>query len=78
MPGTDEELQTDRLFPAEGGLDHGRLGNGYQGPAVLFGAKSYAVLWDSYITSPYQWFEIWDFGYYQKIAEFGYTGTDAP
>jgi Gpi18-like mannosyltransferase len=44
-----------------------------------FGAKSYAVLWDSYITSPYQWFEIWDqwdFGYYQKIAEFGYTGTD--
>jgi len=44
-----------------------------------FGAKSYAVLWDSYITSPYQWFEIWDqwdFGYYQKIAEFGYSGTD--
>jgi Mannosyltransferase (PIG-V) len=44
-----------------------------------FGAKSYAVLWDSYITSPYQRFEIWDqwdFGYYQKIAEFGYSGTD--
>ena len=44
-----------------------------------FGAKSYAVLWDNYITSPYQWFEIWDqwdFGYYQKIAEFGYSGTD--
>jgi len=44
-----------------------------------FAAKSYVVLWDSYITSPYQWFEIWDqwdFGYYQKIAEFGYTGTD--
>jgi hypothetical protein len=44
-----------------------------------FGATSYAVLWDSYITSPYQWFEIWDqwdFGYYQKIAEFGYSGTD--
>ena len=44
-----------------------------------FGAKSYAALWDSYITSPYQWFEIWDqwdFGYYQKIAEFGYSGTD--
>lgn len=43
------------------------------------GAKSYAVLWDNYITSPYQWFEIWDqwdFGYYQKIAEFGYSGTD--
>jgi hypothetical protein len=44
-----------------------------------FGATSYAVLWDNYITSPYQWFEIWDqwdFGYYQKIAEFGYSGTD--
>jgi len=36
MPGIDEELQTDRLFPAEGGLDRGRLGPGYQGPAVLF------------------------------------------
>ena len=44
-----------------------------------FGAMSYAVLWDNYITNPYQWFEIWDqwdFGYYQKIAEFGYSGTD--
>src|SRR6266850_941629 len=44
-----------------------------------FGAMSYAVLWDSYITNPYQWFGIWDqwdFGYYQKIAEFGYSGTD--
>src|SRR5438132_13231786 len=44
-----------------------------------FGATSYAVLWDKYITSPHQWFEIWDqwdFGYYQKIAEFGYSGTD--
>ena len=44
-----------------------------------FGATSYAVLWDKYVTSPHQWFEIWDqwdFGYYQKIAEFGYSGTD--
>ena len=44
-----------------------------------FGAISYAVLWDRYITSPHQWFAIWDqwdFGYYQKIAEFGYSGTD--
>lgn len=44
-----------------------------------FGALSYAVLWDRYITSPHQWFAIWDqwdFGYYQKIAEFGYSGTD--
>jgi hypothetical protein len=49
--------------------------------ALLFfvGAKSYEVLWDNYITSPYQWFEIWDqwdFGYYQKIAEFGYSSAD--
>ena len=44
-----------------------------------FGATSYAVLWDKHVTSPHQWFEIWDqwdFGYYQKIAEFGYSGTD--
>ena len=43
-----------------------------------FGAMSYAVLWDNYITNPYHWFGIWDqwdFGYYQKIAEFGYSGT---
>ena len=25
-----------------------------------FGATSYAVFWDQYITSPHQWFEIWD------------------
>jgi Mannosyltransferase (PIG-V) len=44
-----------------------------------FGATSYAVLWDKYIARPHQWFEIWDqwdFGYYQKIAELGYSGTD--
>ena len=44
-----------------------------------FGAMSYAVLWDNYITNPYQWFGIWDqwdFGYYQEIAHFGYSGTD--
>ena len=35
MLGTDEELQTDRLFPVKRGLDRGRLGNGYQGAAVL-------------------------------------------
>jgi hypothetical protein len=46
---------------------------------LFVGAKSYEVLWDNYITSPYQWFEIWDqwdFGYYQKIAEFGYSSAD--
>jgi Gpi18-like mannosyltransferase len=44
-----------------------------------FGAMSYAVLWDNYTTSPNQWFGIWnqwDFGYYQEIAEFGYSGND--
>ena len=44
-----------------------------------FGGTSQGVLWDKYITNPQQWFEIWDqwdFGYYQKIAEFGYSGTD--
>lgn len=44
-----------------------------------FGAMSYAVLWDNYITNPYQWFGIWDqwdFGYYQEIAQFGYSATD--
>src|SRR5262245_13209879 len=44
-----------------------------------FGATSYAVLWNKYITSPHQWFGIWDqwdFGYYEKIAEFGYSGSD--
>ena len=49
--------------------------------ALLFylGATSYAVLWDKYITNSQQWFEIWnqwDFGYYQQIAEFGYSATD--
>ena|SRR5438034_8135817 len=44
-----------------------------------FGTTSYPVLWDQSVTSPHQRFEIWnqwDFGYYQKIAEFGYSGTD--
>ena len=36
MIGSDEELQTDRLFPAKGGLDRRRLGNGYQATPVLF------------------------------------------
>lgn len=44
-----------------------------------FGAKSCVLLSDKYITTPRQWFEIWDqwdFGYYQKIAQFGYGSTD--
>jgi len=44
-----------------------------------FGAISHAVLWDRYITSPHQWFAIWDqwdFGFYREIAEFGYSSTD--
>ena len=45
----------------------------------VIGGKSYPMLWNSYITSPRQWLNIWDqwdFGYYQKIAEFGYSGED--
>jgi hypothetical protein len=55
------------------------LGNAIKLILFYFGPMSYAVLWDKYVTSPHQWFEIWDqwdFGYYQKIAEFGYSGTD--
>lgn len=36
MIGSDEELQTDRLFPAKRGLDRRRLGNGYQATPALF------------------------------------------
>ena len=46
----------------------------------LIGVKSYAMLWDRYPPSLSRWFEIWDqwdFGYYQKIAEFGYEAMDS-
>lgn len=36
MISGDEELKANRFFFAEGRLDRGRLGNGYQGAAVLF------------------------------------------
>jgi len=36
MISGDEELKANRFFFAEGGLDRGRLGNGYQDAAVLF------------------------------------------
>jgi hypothetical protein len=42
-------------------------------------AKSYPMLWNSPMDGPRQWFQIWDqwdFGYYQKIAEFGYSPSD--
>src|SRR5437588_10525073 len=41
--------------------------------------ESYAVIWSSWLGSPHRWFEIWDqwdFGYYQEIAEFGYSAGD--
>jgi hypothetical protein len=49
--------------------------------ALLFfvGAKSYPILWDKPLDGSRRWFEIWDqwdFGYYQKIAEFGYSRND--
>ena len=37
------------------------------------------MLWDKYSPTPNRWFEPWDqwdFGYYQKIAEFGYEARD--
>ena len=45
----------------------------------LSGVKSYPMLWDRYAPTPNRWFELWDqwdFGYYQKIAEFGYERGD--
>jgi hypothetical protein len=36
MIGGDEALDANRFSSAEGGLDRGRLGTGYQGAAVLF------------------------------------------
>lgn len=49
--------------------------------ALLFivGVKSYPMLWDKYAPTPSRWFEVWDqwdFGYYQKIAQFGYSADD--
>jgi Mannosyltransferase (PIG-V) len=41
--------------------------------------ESYPMLWDRYQPSLNRWFAIWDqwdFGYYQKIAEFGYEPRD--
>jgi len=45
----------------------------------VIGVKSYPMLWDKYAPTPNRWFEPWDqwdFGYYQKIAEFGYEARD--
>lgn len=45
----------------------------------VIGVKSYLVLWNEYLTSPSRWFQIWDqwdFGFYQEIAQYGYSATD--
>ena len=45
----------------------------------FIGVKSYPMLWDKYAPTPTRWFEPWDqwdFGHYQKIAEFGYEAGD--
>ena len=45
----------------------------------VIGVKSYPMLWDRYAPTPNRWFapwDQWDFGYYQKIAEFGYEAGD--
>jgi hypothetical protein len=51
--------------------------------ALLFfvGVRSYPMFWNSRIDGAGRWFQIWDqwdFGYYQKIAEFGYGRNDGP
>jgi len=45
----------------------------------VVGVKSYPMLWDKYPPTPNRWFALWDqwdFGYYQKIAEFGYEAKN--
>ncbi len=45
----------------------------------LIGVTSYPMLWNRYPPSPRNWLQIWDqwdFGYYQKIAELGYSRDD--
>jgi hypothetical protein len=45
----------------------------------VIGVKSYPMLWDKYAPTANRWFEPWDqwdFGHYQKIAEFGYEAGD--
>jgi len=45
----------------------------------VIGVESYPMLWNSYVTTPHQWLNIWDqwdFGYYRKIAEVGYDPAD--
>ena len=45
----------------------------------VMAVESYAMLWDRYPPTLNRWFDIWDqwdFGYYQKIAEFGYEERD--
>jgi len=45
----------------------------------LVGVKSYPMLWDRPEPRPDNWLQIWDqwdFGYYRKIAEFGYGAGD--
>ncbi len=45
----------------------------------FIGAKSYPILWNKPLHGAGRWFQIWDqwdFGYYQKIAEFGYSKAD--
>ena len=48
MINGDEELKANYFVIAEGGLDRGRLGNGYQGAAILFSARratrSYGII----------------------------------
>ena len=45
----------------------------------FFAAKTYAIIWNSWLGSVRHWFEIWnqwDVQYYQEIAQFGYNADD--
>jgi hypothetical protein len=75
----DDVLQANRLFSAKTGLGRGRLVLAIKALLFFMIAKSYPLLWNNRIDGARQWFQIWDqwdFGYYQKIAEFGYSRND--
>lgn len=50
-----------------------------KGLLFFISARSYPMLWNIRMDGAWQWVQIWDqwdFGYYQKIAEFGYSRND--
>jgi len=50
-----------------------------KGLLFFVGARSYPMIWNTRMDGARKWLQIWDqwdFGYYQKIAEFGYSWND--